>query len=118
MTECHSNRWNADGTDLALACAFVGPYDERTPFPSGDEHRGSVPEGERERLAAGFGAELIRLRKQSSVSQSRLGDLAGLRGDHIGRLERGQRRPTVAAILAVTRILVPEEEREAARKGR
>jgi transcriptional regulator with XRE-family HTH domain len=103
----------AYGADLARARTGVGPYDGCIAFPSDLEHRGSVPDAERERLAAGFGAELIRLRKESAVSQIRLGELAGLRGDHIGRLERGQRRPTVAAILAVSRILVAAGEREA-----
>jgi transcriptional regulator with XRE-family HTH domain len=109
-TEPHSY---ANGTDLARAHTGVGPYSECTPFRSDLEHRGSVPDTERERLAAGFGAELALLRKNSAVSQARLGELAGLRGDHIGRLERGQRRPTVAAILAVSRILVAAGEREA-----
>lgn len=107
---------NAYGADLARARASVGPYNERTPFHTDPEHRGSVPDGERERLAAGFGAELVRLRQESAVSQARLGELAGLRGDHVGRLERGQRRPTVAAILAVSRILVAEGQREAAQQ--
>jgi transcriptional regulator with XRE-family HTH domain len=102
----------ANGTHLARARTGVGPYNGCTPFPSDLEHRGSVPAAERERLAGSFGAELIRLRKESAVSQVRLGELAGRRGDHIGRLERGQRRPTVAAILAVSRILVATGERE------
>lgn len=71
---------------------------------------------ERGQLAAGFGAELYRLRKVTGFSQARVGDLAGLRGDHVGRLERGQRRPSVAAILALCRVLVPKEEREAAQE--
>ncbi|WP_197023109.1 helix-turn-helix domain-containing protein [Arthrobacter sp. MA-N2] len=75
-----------------------------------------MPDHEREALASGFGAELARLRAATSFSQARLGDLAGLRGDHIGRLERGQRRPTVAAIIAITRILVPEAQREATQR--
>jgi transcriptional regulator with XRE-family HTH domain len=81
--------------------------------PETTAHRGSVPDLERRRLADGFGAELARLRKEVGFSQGRLGELAGLRGDHIGRLERGKRRPTVAAILAVSRILMPESGREA-----
>lgn len=112
-TETHPYR---NGANLARARTGVGPYGERTPFPRGAEHRGSVPDAERERLAAGFGVELVRLRKASALSLARLGDLCGLRGDHVGRLERGQRRPTVAAILALSRILVPEIDRQAAQQ--
>ncbi|MCZ9884051.1 helix-turn-helix domain-containing protein [Arthrobacter sp. B2a2-09] len=133
-----SNESNAYGTNLARVHAHVGPQDECTPCapdgpdakrngadlararacvgPQSETHRGSVPDHERQALASGFGAELAKLRSATSFSQARLGDLAGLRGDHIGRLERGQRRPTVAAIIAVSRILVPEAQREATQR--
>lgn len=100
------------GTPLR-ARTGVGPYDASTPCASALDHRGSVPDEERERLAASFGAELVKLRKDNRLSQARLGDLAGFRGDHLGRLERGQRRPTVAAIQTLARVLVPAPEREA-----
>jgi transcriptional regulator with XRE-family HTH domain len=109
-TEPHSYR---NGTDLARAHACVGPEDASIPC---EPHFGSVPDEERERLAGGFGAELHRLRQVTGFSQARTGDLAGLRGDHVGRLERGQRRPSVAAILALCRVLVPKWEREAAQE--
>jgi transcriptional regulator with XRE-family HTH domain len=102
-----------NGADLARAHACVGPQSACTRCESELVHRGSVPDEEREFLAAGFGAELRRLRKAAALSQARVGDLAGLRGDHVGRLERGKRRPTVAAIKTLCRIIVPEEEREA-----
>lgn len=108
--ETHSN---AHGTNLARARADVGPQDASTPCEPVSAHRGSVPDKERERLAATFGAELVKLRKDNRLSQAKLGDLAGLRGDHLGRLERGQRRPTVAAIQALARVLVPEADRTA-----
>lgn len=104
---------HGNGPDLARARTGVGPESASTPCES---HPGSVPEEERERLAAGFGAELYRLREATGFSQARTGDLAGLRGDHVGRLERGQRRPSVAAILALCRVLVPREDREAAQE--
>lgn len=108
---------HAYGTDLARAYACVGPHSASTVSGQGSlEHRGIVPDEERERLAAGFGAELVRLRNGTGFSQGRLGALAGLRGDHVGRLERGQRRPSVAAILALARILVPADGREAAQE--
>jgi transcriptional regulator with XRE-family HTH domain len=103
-----------NGPDLARARACVGPEDASTPC---EPHWGSVPDSERERLAAGFGAELYRLRQVTGFSQARVGNLAGLRGDHVGRLERGQRRPSVAAVLALCRVLVPKEEREAAQES-
>lgn len=109
-TETHPYR---NGADLARARACVGPEDASAPC---EPHWGSVPDSERERLATGFGAELYRLRQVTGFSQAVVGDLAGLRGDHVGRLERGQRRPSVAAILALCRVLVPKEEREAARE--
>lgn len=102
-----------DGTDLARARTCIGPEVASTPC---EPHWGSVPAEERERLVAGFGAELHRLRQVTGFSQARTGDLAGLRGDHVGRLERGQRRPSVAAILALCRVLVPKEEREVAQE--
>jgi transcriptional regulator with XRE-family HTH domain len=104
---------NANGADLARARTCVGPESACTPCESVSVHWGSVPDDERDFLMAGFGAELIRLRKAAALSQARLGDLAGLRGDHVGRLERGRRRPTVAAIRALCRILAPGTEREA-----
>jgi transcriptional regulator with XRE-family HTH domain len=109
-TESHAYAY---GPDLARARTCVGPQSAST--GSGHEslkHRGTVPDEERERLAASFGAELVRLRNEVGFSQGRLGGLAGLRGDHVGRLERGQRRPSVGAILALTRILVPVDGRE------
>lgn len=102
---------NGNGTDLARAHACVGPEDAST---GREPHWGSVPDSERARLAAGFGAELYRLRQATGFSQTTVGDLAGLRGDHVGRLERGQRRPSVAAIRALCPVLVPLEDMEAA----
>lgn len=102
-----------NGPDLARAQACVGPQGACTTSGTDFAHRGSVPDEEREFLASGFGAELIRLRKAAALSQARVGDLAGLRGDHVGRLERGKRRPTVAAIRTLCRIIAPEAEREA-----
>jgi transcriptional regulator with XRE-family HTH domain len=102
-----------NGTGLARVHAHVGPQSACTPGETVLVHRGSVPDDEREFLAAGFGAELVRLRRAAALSQARLGDLAGLRGDHVGRLERGKRRPTVAAVKALCRIVAPEAEREA-----
>ena len=75
------------------------------------EHPGSVPEEERRRLEP-FGKELRALRKESGLSQQKLGELAGLRGDHVGRLERAQRRPSVGAIKALVRVLAAEPARE------
>lgn len=75
-------------------------------------HPGSVPEEERRKLEP-FGTELRTLRKEAGLSQKRLGDLAGLRGDHLGRLERAQRRPTVGAIKALAGVLAPDGERDA-----
>lgn len=80
---------------------------------SGIDHWGSVPDDEREFLAGGFGAELKRLRASAALSQARCGDLAGVRGDHIGRLERGQRRPTANVIQVLSRILASETAQEA-----
>lgn len=105
---------NGNGAHLARVCAGVGPQSACTPFGTVSDHPGSVPDDEREFLAAGFGAELKRLRKAAELSQVRLGELAGLRGDHVGRLERGRRRPSVASVKAVCRILVSEDDREAA----
>jgi transcriptional regulator with XRE-family HTH domain len=101
------------GSDLARTCACVGPQSTCTRCESDFAHRGSVPDDEREFLAAGFGAELKRLRLAAALSQTRLGELAGLRGDHVGRLERGKRRPTIAAVKTLCRIIAPEAEREA-----
>lgn len=103
-----------NGSDLARARAGVGPQSARTQSETVLVHRGSVPDEEREHLATGFGTEVQRLRKAAALSQARLGDLAGLRGDHVGRLERGKRRPTVATVKALCRIIVPEGERETA----
>ena len=102
-----------NGSDLARACACVGPQSACTRCEPFTKHWGSVPDDEREFLAAGFGAELKRLRTAAALSQARLGDLAGFRGDHIGALERGKRRPSVNAVKALCRIIAPEAEREA-----
>ena len=104
---------HAYGADLARARTGVGPQSARKPCETVSDHPGSVPDDEREFLAAGFGVELKRLRKAAALSQGRLGELAGLRGDHVGRLERGTRRPSIAALQALCRILVPEADRQA-----
>lgn len=95
------------GANLGRARVRVGPSDAYLP----SEHAGGVPEAERHRLEP-FGNELRSLRMATGLSQQRLGELAGLRGDHIGRLERAQRRPTVGAIKALARILAEEAGRE------
>lgn len=90
------------------ACAPVRPL----PMVTGPS-LGDVSDDERERLARDFGSHLRALRNASALTQARLGGLAGIRGDHIGRLERGQRRPTVDAIKTLVRVLVPKAKREA-----
>lgn len=101
-----------NGFHGSRAGARIGPEADAEPAaPGALDHWGSVPDDERASLAAGFGAELVRLRKACALSQARLGDLAGLRGDHVGRLERGQRRPTLAAIRALSRVIAPDAER-------
>lgn len=99
-------------TDRSLgeqrACAPVRPRTIATTRSNGE-----VGAEERQRLAAGFGADLRKMRKANKLTQEKLGDLAGLRGDSLGRLERGQRRPTVDVIKSLVRVLVSKDEREA-----
>ena len=98
---------SSHGANPERARVRIGPSGASVP----SKHSGSVPEDERRRLEP-FGAELRSRRMAAGLSQRRLGELAGLRGDHIGRLERVQRRPTVGAIKALARILAEEAGRE------
>jgi transcriptional regulator with XRE-family HTH domain len=45
-----------------------------------------------------FGKELRRLRRQLSLSQARLADLAGVTASYLSQLETGDRRPTRSVI--------------------
>lgn len=67
--------------------------------------RGITGDEERDRLAAGLGAELRRLRRDRGLTQQRTGDLAGIGRWHVSHLELGKRRPSVDALAALARVL-------------
>jgi transcriptional regulator with XRE-family HTH domain len=67
--------------------------------------RGRTDAEEQARLAAGVGAELRRLRRDRGLTQTRLGDLAGISRWHVSHLELGKRRPSVDALAALARVL-------------
>lgn len=72
----------------------------------------------------GFPARLRELRKQKNLSQTELGQLAGLHYTHIGRFERGASRPSgdtlmrLAEALGVTSDYLLEGATDAAAKAK
>ena len=52
-----------------------------------------------------FGAELRELRLRRSLSQRRLAELAGLRENYIGMVERGECNISLIAVVALARAL-------------
>jgi len=56
-------------------------------------------------LAQAFGDALKSAREEKGVSQERLAMLANIDRSHVGRLERGERVPSLAAIVLLARPL-------------
>ena len=52
-----------------------------------------------------FGAELREFRRRRSLSQRRLAELAGLRENYIGMVERGECNISLIAVVALARAL-------------
>jgi transcriptional regulator with XRE-family HTH domain len=75
--------------------------------------RGMVPEDEALFLAEGFGAYLKAMRKEVGLTQAQASKLCGLTVSTISKLERGNRRPGVPAVKALSRVLAPAGEVEA-----
>ncbi len=76
----------------------------------GVSHRPAVPpDGERARLARGFGALLRFERGLARLTQVALAGLAGLHHNTVYLLEAGLRRPSTTSIWRVARALRPRE---------
>lgn len=71
------------------------------------ERCGPLPVAERERLAAGFGARVRALRGERGWSQERLAEVVGCDRRTVGRLERGEHRPTRQQIAWLARAFTP-----------
>lgn len=56
-------------------------------------------------ILEGFAARLRMLRKQKNLSQTELGQLAGLHYTHIGRFERGASRPSGDTLMRLAEAL-------------
>jgi transcriptional regulator with XRE-family HTH domain len=68
-----------------------------------------LPVAERERLAAGFGARVRALRAEHGWSQERLAEVIGCDRRTVGRLERGEHRPTRQQCAWIARAFTPVE---------
>ena len=54
-------------------------------------------------VRAAFADALIELREEARLTQEVLAHRAGLHRNHIGMLERGERLPTIASIMAIAK---------------
>jgi transcriptional regulator with XRE-family HTH domain len=59
----------------------------------------------RDRILRKFGASLASRRHEAGFSQERLANISGLHRTYIGGLERGERNPTVATLVALAAAL-------------
>ena len=56
-------------------------------------------------LAQAFGAAVRALRTERGIAQESLANLAGIERSHMGKVERGEHMPTLAAIFKIARAL-------------
>ena len=62
-------------------------------------------------ILAGLGQAIRELRSSRRLSQEELGNQAGLHRNYVGGIERGERSPTVAAVIELALVLqVPVSE--------
>jgi len=52
-------------------------------------------------LAAAFGAAVRSARTNRGIAQEALANLAGIERSHVGKVERGEHMPTLAAVLKI-----------------
>jgi len=56
-------------------------------------------------LAAAFGAAVRSVRTDRGIAQEALAHLATIERSHIGKIERGEHMPTIAAVLKIAKAL-------------
>lgn len=56
-------------------------------------------------LAAAFGSAVRAARTKRGVAQEALANLAGIERSHVGKVERGEHMPTLAAVLKIAAAL-------------
>ncbi|MEU4802834.1 helix-turn-helix transcriptional regulator [Actinosynnema sp. NPDC023587] len=71
------------------------------------ERSGPLPAEVREKLAGGFGARVRALRAEHGWSQRRLAEVVGCDARTVGRLERGEHRPSRQQIAWLARAFTP-----------
>ncbi|WP_440899187.1 helix-turn-helix domain-containing protein [Actinosynnema sp.] len=71
------------------------------------EREGPLPVEVRERLAKGFGARVRGLRKARGWSQVQLAEVLGCAAKTVGRLERGEHRPSRQQVAWLARAFTP-----------
>lgn len=79
--------------DVSRPNVFNGTEPARDTVPTMDD------------LAVAYGAEIKRLRDLRKLSQDELGDLVGLTGDAIGKIERGERATQWVKFAKLCRVL-------------
>ncbi|WP_175402789.1 helix-turn-helix domain-containing protein [Mangrovivirga cuniculi] len=52
-----------------------------------------------------IGRQIASYRKQKKISQEKLADLSDLHPDYIGKIERGERNPSIISILNILDVL-------------
>ena len=60
---------------------------------------------EEENILSEFGERFRRIRKEKGISQDELEDLAGVHGNMVGRIERGERAANIVQLYKISKAL-------------